>query len=483
MNRIIILIALALLPPPDDRATREPVVAGSFYPDNPAVLSRTVRDALAGAKPNKIPGETIGLVVPHAGYSFSAAVAAAGYRCVSETRPEVVVVIAPSHRDAFAGASIYPGAGYATPLGTLPIDSDLAETLVRDCDAVRFSMLGHRNEHALEVQLPFIQTLFPDCRLLPMVLGRYDWPTCESIGRALAGALGGREVLLVASTDLYHGHSYKACRESDEYTLASIARLAPDQLCSHLQDGRVSACGGGPVVVMQVAAKALGADAATILARTNSGDVTGRKTGYVVGYGSVAVYRSISAKRNYAPLPEQVCTELLRMARSAITCHITDRSLPSFEARYPLMREKRGVFVTLTKNGRLRGCIGHHESDRPLFELVPDMALAAAFGDPRFPPLREDELDEVKIKISVYLTNVYKIDSLDSFVMGVHGIIMRKDGRAATFLPEVPLEAGWTTVDEEMEHLCRKAGLGANAWKQGAEFWVYRTQIFDESLL
>ena len=128
----------------------------------------------------------------------------------------------------------------------------------------------------------------------------------------------------------------------------------------------------------------------------------------------------------------------------------------------------------------LRGCIGHHESDLPLYKLLPQMAVAAAFGDPRFPPLQSNELDHINIKISVYLTNVYQIADLTEFEMGVHGIIMRHGRHTATYLPEVPIEAGWTTVEQEMESLSKKAGLHRDAWKNDTEFWVYRTQVFDE---
>ncbi len=239
-------------------------------------------------------------------------------------------------------------------------------------------------------------------------------------------------------------------------------------------------------MVMQIAARELGADNTKLLTRTNSGDVTGRKTGYIVGYGTVAIFKSNTPKTGKIEFDEIDTTtqkELLKMARESIEYYLKNKSLPVYEPKNELMREKRGVFVTLTISGMLRGCIGHHESDIPLYRLVPQMAAAAAFGDPRFPPLSGEELKKIKIKISVYLTNVYKIDSLDEFEMGVHGIIMSKNGRAATYLPEVPIEAGWKTAAEEMESLCRKAGLPKDAWKEGAEFRVYRTQVFDESIL
>jgi AmmeMemoRadiSam system protein A len=239
---------------------------------------------------------------------------------------------------------------------------------------------------------------------------------------------------------------------------------------------------------MQIAAQKRGADAANLISRTNSNDVIGQRGGYVVGYGAVAVYqknaqKTSSGKIEFAPLDRRNQIELIKMARNAIEQYLEKQTIPEFQATNDFQLEQRGVFVTITKNGQLRGCIGHHESNVPLYKLVPHLAVAAAFGDPRFPPLHAEELDKIKIKISVYLTNVYQIASLDEFEMGVHGIILQKDGRAATFLPEVPLEAGWKTIDEEMVSLCQKAGLPNNAWKNGAEFWVYRTQVFDETVL
>jgi hypothetical protein len=317
-------------------------------------------------------------------------------------------------------------------------------------------------------------------------VGFYDWQICERIGKALAKVLAGKNALLVASSDLYHGENYDELQQSDARTLSAVVQMDPQNLCNGFLQDRYMACGGGPAVIMEVAAKALGANRAKLLARTNSGDVTGQKDGYVVGYGAVAVYAGIqkkSDKQEFKPLELKVQKELLKIARQAIENFFLTGQEKQFNAVYPSMNDMRGVFVTITENGDLRGCIGHHEADQPLYITVPQMALAAAFSDPRFPQLTRDELAKIKIKISAYLTNVYKIDTLDEFVMGRHGIIMHKQGRGATFLPEVPAEAGWKTVEEEMTYLCRKAGLPVDAWKQGAEFWVYETQVFDESIL
>ena len=477
-----------------ESTVRRPAVAGHFYAADPIQLSQDIQKYTNQAGTSSVPGSIYGLVVPHAGYTFSASTAAAGFNAVKNEGFDLVVVIAPSHRDPIRGATIYTGDAYETPLGRIQIDKPVAQKLVNSCNEITFSDHGHRTEHAVEVQVPFIQSLFPQTKLLPIVVGQFNWSMCQTIGRCLAKIIDDKSVLLIASSDLYHGQSYQNCKKSCEVTLQAITALEPEKLCKGFQKQDYSACGAGPIVIMQVAAMERGADSAALLAHTNSGDVTGRRQGYVVGYGSVAIYKQSLEKSGlktnsissdhivYSPLDIEVQKELVTMARETIEHYLEKQAVPEFNCSYDVMRENRGVFVTLTKNGRLRGCIGHHESDQPLYKLVPQMAAAAAFQDPRFPPVQSHELDHIKIKVSVYLTNVYKINSLDEFQMGEHGIIMRKGNRGATFLPEVPQEAGWTSVEQEMHHLCRKAGLPLDAWKNGAEFWVYKTQVFDENV-
>lgn len=475
---------------------RQPAVAGQFYPDDPIQLSQDIQNYLNSAESKAVPGDVLGMVVPHAGYAFSAPTAAAAFNIVKDEDFDLVVVIAPSHRDPIRGATVYPGDAYETPLGRITVDKEAARLLVNSCRDVSFSDQGHRAEHAVEVQVPFVQSLFSRAKLLPIVVGQYNWTICQDIGRSLAKATGDKKVLFIASSDLYHGQSYQECKASCKSTLQAVTALDPQKLCDGFQSQDYSACGAGPIVIMQVAAMQKGADAAALLAQTNSGDVTGQRQGYVVGYGSVAVYKKQSSQKSsskaqpirsdhieYRPLDRDVQKELIRMARKTIEHYLDQQTIPEFECSCDVMREKRGVFVTLTKNGQLRGCIGHHESDLPLYKLVPQIAAAAAFQDMRFPPVQAHELKDIKIKVSVYLTNVYKINNLDEFQMGEHGIIMRKGNRGATFLPEVPHEAGWTSVEQEMHHLCQKAGLPLDAWKNGAEFWVYKTQVFDENVL
>ncbi len=483
---IFVMWGVAMLMNDAAAQVRHPAVAGQFYPQDPLQLAREVHRLLENADDLGLT-DVVGLVVPHAGYVYSAATAAAGYKQAARQEVELAVVIAPSHRDYFSGVTIYPGDAYETPLGRIPIDKETAQTLAAADKNVHLSVAGHRTEHALEVQLPFIQVLFPRARLLPMVVGvDCNWKVCESVGQSLAEAVRGKKALLIASSDLYHGESYRECVRISCETLSVMARLLPEELFRGLQEGRCQACGGLPAVIMEYAARLLGAKEAVIAAQTNSNDVTGTRGGYVVGYGAVVVSgkRSESSpRREFEPLTLEEQKTLLKLARQTLVDHFKGKRSGAIADAGGHLNEHRGVFVTLTQNGALRGCIGRHEADVPLIRLVPEMTLAAAFEDPRFEPLRAEELDRTKIKISVYLTNVYRIHDLSEFKMGEHGIILKKGGRAATYLPEVPLEAGWKTVEEEMVSLCRKAGLAPDAWKSGAEFWVYKTQVFDESLL
>jgi AmmeMemoRadiSam system protein B/AmmeMemoRadiSam system protein A len=479
-----LLVMLLAVPPHLTGQVRKPAVAGQFYPADPARLRADIKGYLDKANGIDLE-EVLGISVPHAGYPYSAQVAAAGYKTVSGKTFDLIVVLAPSHQDYFQGGSIYPGEAYETPLGRMEVDRTAAAQLDALSPHFTCSEKGHgAREHSLEVQLPFIQELFPHSRLLPIVLGSFDWSSCEAMGKALAKVLQGRRALLVASTDLYHGYSYAECRKSDDATLAAFVRLNPRTLCEGLLNETFQACGGGPVTVLQVAASQNGNIQGKVIGRTNSNDVTGEKSGYVVGYAAVAYYLQEKGmnKTIFTPLSKSAQIELMGMAKESIKYYLKNGKACDFHSDTPALQEKRGVFVTITKAGALRGCIGMHEADIPLYKLVPDRAIAAAFEDPRFMPLQENEIDKIKIKISVYLTNVYEA-SLDEFVMGKHGIILMKGGRGATYLPEVPLEAGWKNKEEELASLCQKAGLPGDAWRKGAQIFLYETQVFDESVL
>jgi MEMO1 family protein len=185
-------------------AVRKPAVAGLFYPAKPEELRKDIERLMRGvpAPPRKTPIK--GIVAPHAGYLYSGLTAANAYARLAGAAYETVVVVSPSHKEAFEGVSVYPGTGYQTPLGTITIAEELRAQLIQECNSVVATEVGHHQEHAIEVHLPFLQWVLPTFKLLPLVIGHQSRETSFELGRALGRILRGKSALLVASTDLSH---------------------------------------------------------------------------------------------------------------------------------------------------------------------------------------------------------------------------------------------------------------------------------------
>jgi MEMO1 family protein len=272
---------------------RKSIIAGSWYPGRPQALQEQIRGFLKAVPQASIAGQLAALIVPHAGYVYSGGVAAYAYRLLSERPFRQVVIIAPSHRYPFKGASIDSKDGYETPLGIIPVDKKLGQEIAEGSPLFHYVPNGHAQEHALEIQLPFLQEVLKNFWLVPVIQGSQDRATCLALAQALAKVLKDREVLLVASTDLSHFHSYKQARSLDQKVLDRVAAFDEDGLMSDLEADQVEACGGGPMVTVMKTARLLGADETRVLRYANSGDVTGDHSG-VVGYMAAAVFKSMS---------------------------------------------------------------------------------------------------------------------------------------------------------------------------------------------
>jgi len=270
---------------------------GQFYPADPLTLERMIQRLLDVVPKSTHEGEIVGIIAPHAGYEYSGRTAAAAYRQILGRNYRSVIVIAPSHADMFPGASIYDGDYYATPLGKVAIDKELSAAISRYSPHLRLSDRGHhdlggRAEHSLEVHLPFLQTvLYSAFKLVAIVLHDYSLANCQVLADALASAIADQNVLIVASSDLYHGYSTEKCREVDSKTLRSIEAFDPQEFLSGANEDLYQACGAGPIAVMLMATKKNGATKATVIAQTNSAEVTGQKSGWTVGYAAVLVTR------------------------------------------------------------------------------------------------------------------------------------------------------------------------------------------------
>jgi AmmeMemoRadiSam system protein B len=270
-------------------AVRRAAVAGSWYPGTSARIVEEVEGYLGDVPPIDLDGRLVGLVSPHAGLYYSGPVAAYGYSLLRERNVGTVVLIGPSHHVGFDGMSVFAAGAWESPLGQCPIDSDVAARLIAADPRITDAPRPHVPEHSLEMQLPFLQHLVPDLKLVPILMGAQSRQNVDGLARALASALADRPSLLVASSDLSHFNPAGIANRLDAQVVADIERFDPDGLMSRLESAPDHACGGGPIVAVMKASRALGAERARVLRYADSGDVGERDKSRVVGYLSAAL--------------------------------------------------------------------------------------------------------------------------------------------------------------------------------------------------
>lgn len=468
---------------------REPAVAGLFYPGEAAKLSKAL-DALLAAAPEHCIPRLKGLVCPHAGYEYSGQTAAIAYKLLAGRDVRTVVVMGPSHYALLRGACIPNADDYRTPLGLVPI-SEKAKVLAKVAPfALESRGLVQRPawwrqapkaapeegqdtpetwEHSVEVQVPFLQKVLKNFKLLPILVGEAD---PEQMAKALAEQIDDHTIV-VASSDLSHYHTYEAAKGLDSRCVKAIGDMDIDAMRSQ------EACGKLPILTLLHLARQKGWKA-QVLDYRNSGDVTGDKD-HVVGYAGVAFY---------APAPENLTAAerkfLLDLARRTLKSVTAGGSLPEATNKDvpPKLLEKKACFVTLTKSGALRGCIGHLTALEPLHQAVAGNARNAALRDPRFPPVETGELGDIKIEISV-LTEPQPLafSSPEDLLRKLHpnedGVLLHIGPRTATFLPQV-----WEQIPDKvsfLEHLSQKAGCESSAWRgKDVTVSIYHVECFEE---
>jgi AmmeMemoRadiSam system protein A len=470
---------------------REPAVAGLFYPRDAAQLSQTLDALLARARLRVIEGELRAILCPHAGYEFSGPVAAEAYRLLAGRAYDTVVILAPSHYALFRGASVIAADAYRTPLGLVPVSPKAKQWAEAEPFVLEPKCLVQRPqwskqashpepgfgedtpetwEHSAEVEVPFLQKTLANFSLVSIITGEVD---PAKLAQALADRLDNK-TLLIASTDLSHYYPYDIAREKDARCVSAICDLDVDRMKAE------EACGKTGVLTLLSLARSKGWKA-TLLDCRNSGDTAGRKDS-VVGYAAIAFC---------SPSPQVFSCEdrvqLLRLARRSLTEVVTNDQLPEVKTNaFPQkFAEVKGCFVTLTERGRLRGCIGHIQPQKPLYKAVMDNSLNAAKRDPRFKPVRPDELDQVEIEISVLtvpepLAFSSPEDLLAKLQPHRDGVVLQMDGRSATYLPQV-----WEEIPDKtrfLDTLAQKAGAAAGDWRApGTQVFIYRVESFKES--
>ena len=492
-------IVLAAGTNPDLHAgIRQPAVAGRFYPGDPLKLARAIHayledaEAPVGAKP-------IAIIAPHAGYIFSGQICADAFKQAAGYEYDLIVLLGTNHTaPGFAGVSIYPEGGYQTPLGLARIDAAVSAELLAGAKGFSFKEFMHVREHSIEVLVPFVQTLFPDAKIVTAIVGTAELDVCARFGQTLANVLRGKRALIVASSDLSHYPAYKDAVRVDRNTLEAILTLDPGtvqktvqkQMAGHVSNLATCACGEAPILTAMIAAKALGATCARIISYANSGDASVGSHDRVVGYGAVSFTGNQSCTHNEpaqnasSQSPSEGMNDhhksvLIAFARKTIRQFLAADTTPLARGFDPVLGQRQAAFVTLKKHGDLRGCIGHMAEDLPLCQVVGSMALQAAFNDRRFTNVTLKELPEIDIEISV-LTPFQPIRGAEDILIGRDGVVLRKNDRSAVFLPQVPVEQGWDR-SQLLDRLCQKAGLSAGSWKDGAQLYTFQANVFSES--
>lgn len=267
---------------------RPPTAAGLFYPGDPYELKELIDELLVIGKPGKEINNISGIVAPHAGYVYSGKTAAYAYNLLKGKSYKTVIIISPSHREYFQGISIYDGDGYTTPFGNVPVNHELTEKIISGSKVIFKGIRGHKEEHAVEVQIPFLQSVIKDFNIVPIVMGDQSKYYVDALAEKLISVYSD-DLLIVASTDLSHYHSRKAANNLDKIIEKRIADYDYNTLMEDLQNERCEACGGGPVVVLMKVLDHFNKSRSVVLNRTDSGEASGN-TSKVVGYLSAVIY-------------------------------------------------------------------------------------------------------------------------------------------------------------------------------------------------
>ena len=474
----------------DQPKVRQAAVAGSFYPADPKVLSAMMDEMLAKVTAPQITDPILAVVAPHAGYQYSGPVAAYTYAQLKGHKYTRVVVIAPTHHVAFDFTSIYDGDDYATPLGNVPVDKAFAQKLVKMSSTMKLSSQGHEptsagGEHAVEVQLPWLQKVLGNFEVVPIVMGDQSYESSRALGVALAKLIKSEgkpgETLVLASSDLSHFHTYDDAVKMDHKTLNALEAWDYFSMSRNFQPRIWEACGGAPIVAAMIYAERMGANQARVLKYENSGDVTGDHSS-VVGYSADVFVKADGGKAVETPfsLSDQEKSELLALARKSVEYVVQEKYAyePPANASATLNQE-HGAFTTLKKSGVLRGCIGYTSAEKPLYITVRDTATLAAMRDPRFSPVTASELPSLQYEISV-MSPLRRVTDIQQIKVGQHGLLMKNGDSEGILLPQVPVEQGWDR-NTFLEQTCAKAGMRSGCWRdEDTDIFSFTAVVFGE---
>lgn len=464
---------------------RKPAVSGYFYLAEKEKLSQQI-DQLLGQVDDSIFQEKVKMMIlPHASYQASGSVAAYGFKKIKGQKFNNIFIISPSHSQWFSGSALSPQEEWETPLGKIKVNKNLINKLIDKEKDIFVSENIHLEEHAIEVMLPFLQKVLDNFQIVPIIIGETNEKQISNLAKKIKENLTENDLVIISS-DLSHYPLYEIANQVDNNTIESILTGDKEKFETAIRDLEkedfpgleTCACGKNPIKVALILAKLMDWQEISLLKYANSGDILGNKE-QVVGYATISFNKINLEKEEKLSKKEQ--ETLIKVARESIKSYFTQKDFKIGDYSEKL-NQPQGAFVTLKKKGQLRGCMGRIiEEERPLIEVVSEMAQAAAFEDSRFEPLKKEELNEIEIEISV-LSSLKKINNPEEeIIIGQHGVLIKKGLYSGVFLPQVAIENNWD-LEEFMNNLCQhKAGLDPDSWKKGdVDIFIFSSQVFKE---
>jgi len=481
---------------------RPPAVAGTFYSADADELRHNIREMLDSSNPG--PAEVVAMVVPHAGLVYSGITAAHAFRSLENRDIHRIILLGPSHRMNFSGAALPARniSAFSTPLGAMELDTKSIRRFRRN-KLFSGPASAHDAEHCLEVEIPFLQILCPKAKIIPILIGASSRAEdLREIAVELSFLLDETTVIIVSSDFTHHGENYRwapfarypntrkrlevLCRRSAEL----VAGIYAEGFRYQVDLSGDTICGRDPILILLNLLSHAFQGRGIITDISSSGELTG-------DYSQSVSYASIVFKGRWKAWEEQEDNRdpdtrrkeiIPSLARAVLETHLGHGpQLAEFFLRFgqpALLGEKAGAFVTLNHRGfkagepgRLRACMGLMDASQNLSDAVADAAVSAS-RDPRFPPLKIEELPELEIEVSI-LSPRRAVDSWREIDISRHGVVLSRNGRQAVFLPQVAREQGWDR-EEMLSRLAHKAGLPADAWKKGARFEIFEAEIYSE---
>ena len=462
---------------------RPSAVAGKWYREDPKALKLQIESLLKNVKLPPLPSRINALIVPHAGYRFSGPTAAYAYKAIAGRGYNRVVILAASHYAHFYGASTLDVVAYETPLGQVPVDRKVVKALLKN-PLFKERTMAHLREHAIEAQLPFLQIVLKNFKIVPILISEVKDEDIFILADILKKVLGKdiKNTLFIASSDFTHfGPMYgyvpfkenisEKIKKMDMEAVEFIKKGDSKGLLDYYHKTKITICGIYPIAITisSLAKQPKG----FLLHYTTSGEILGN-------YSNSVSY--VAMLLDEPGLSENERENLLKLARFTLKYYFNHGHPPAVEEIpikvSPVLKEKKGAFVTLKKHGQLRGCIGFIRPIFPLYKTVMQASLQAAFADPRFLPLRQEELKEIDIEISV-LGPIIPVKKVEERRIGRDGLIIKKDGQQGLLLPQVATEFNLDRL-KFLELTCKKAGLSPSAWKKGASIYRFTAEVFGE---